>query len=162
MLCWVSGWHHVEICRISVANDFLAQGTHHDQMKQYGIEAVPEVWFWCDGVSWCSILSALSAREWKMCLDFAQPHGIRWGDVKVKSVEQFDVPRHTARIDFNDKAWARSICHLALLFLWYPNEIMVLWVNAQRPRLLSRWSQPKMWGDGKIIAFFLGGLDDQK
>ena len=26
------------------------------------------------------------------------------GDVKVKSVEQFDVPRHTARIDFNDKA----------------------------------------------------------
>ena len=30
----------------------------------------------------------------------------------MKSVEQFDVPRHTARIDFNDKAWARSICHL--------------------------------------------------
>lgn len=26
------------------------------------------------------------------------------GDVKVKSVEQFDVPRHTARIDFHDKA----------------------------------------------------------
>ena len=25
------------------------------------------------------------------------------GDVKVKSVEQFDVPRHTARIDFHDK-----------------------------------------------------------
>ena len=43
----------------------------------------------------------------------------------MKSVEQFDVPRHTARIDFNDKAWARSICHLALLFLWYPP--MRLW-----------------------------------
>ena len=24
----------------------------------------------------------------------------------MKSVEQFDVPRHTARIDFHDKAWA--------------------------------------------------------
>ena len=31
-------------------------------------------------------------------------HSRHWGDVKVKSVEQFDVPRHTARIDFHDKA----------------------------------------------------------
>ena len=30
------------------------------------------------------------------------------GDVKVKSVEQFDVPRHTARIDFLDKARQRT------------------------------------------------------
>lgn len=124
------------------------------------------VWYWSSTRSvvlmwWCFMMFdivSVVCEGVKMCLDFAQPHGICWGDVKVKSVEQFDVPRHTARIDFNDKAWARSICHLALLFLWYPNEIMVLWVNAQRPRLLSRWSQPKMWGDGKIIAvFFLGG-----
>jgi len=51
-------------------------------------------------------------------------------DVKVKSVEQFDVPRHTARIDFHDKASLEVAIQLSGHSLLRRKVKVELWTEA--------------------------------